>query len=152
MRIYAGLTLGKLGAAEAVDPLLEVIRKGYGFSDSTAPASAKHTVNILNVDGKPQRQSQTVRWLGYLCTALGHIGTDDARLALESLATDPDAPRDVRYGSVIGLGHIGSVESLPALRKAAERDIIWMIRDVAGQTMNEIEIANRARSASRGRR
>ena len=119
-RIYAGLTLGKLGAAEAVDPLLEVIRKGYAFSDSTAPASAKHTVNILNVDGKPQRQSQTVRWLGYLCTALGHIGTDDARLALESLATDPDAPRDVRYGSVIGLGHIGSTESLPALRKAAE--------------------------------
>ena len=152
VRIYAGLTLGKLRAAEAVDPLLEVIRKGYGFSDSTALASAKHTVNILNVDGKPQRQSQTVRWLGYLCTALGHIGTDDARSALESLATDPDAPRDVRYGSVIGLGHIGSMVSLPALRKAAQQDIIWMIRDVASQTINEIEIADRARSASRGPR
>jgi len=137
VRIYAGLTLGKLGAAEAVDPLLEVIRKGYAFSDATAPASAKHTVNIFTVDGKPQRQSQTVRWLGYLCTALGHIGTDDARLALESLATDPDAPRDVRYGSVIGLGHIGSAKSRPALRKVAEQDIIWMIRDVARQTMNE---------------
>ena len=150
VRIYAGLTLGKLGAAEAVGPLLEVIREGYAFSDSTAPASAKHTVNILNVDGKPQRQGQTVRWLGYLCTALGHIGTDDARRALESLANDPDAPRDVRYGSVIGLGHVGSMESLPALRKAVEQDIIWMIRDAASQTIREIEIANRARSASRG--
>ena len=143
-RVYAGLTLGKLGAAEAVDPLLEVIHNGYAFSDSTALASAKHTVNILNVDGKPQRQSQTVRWLGYLCTALGHIGTDDARLALESLATDPDAPRDVRYGSVIGLGHIGSTESLPALQKTAEEDIIWMIRDVARQTIDGIALVNRA--------
>ena len=81
---------------------------------------------------------------------MGHIGTDDARLALESFATDPDAPRDVRYGSVIGLGHIGSAESLPALRKTAEQDIIWMIRDMASQTMNEIDIAKRARLASRG--
>ena len=141
VRIYAGLTLGKLRAPDAVGPLLEVIREGYAFSDSTAPASAKHTVNVLNVDGKPQRQSQTVRWLGYLCSALGHIGTDDARVALESLATDPDAPRDVRYGSVIGLGHIGSVESLPALRKAAKQDIIWMIRDVASQTIHDSFLA-----------
>jgi len=151
VRIYAGLTLGKLRAAGAVGPLLEVIREGYAFSDSTAPASAKHTVNVLDVDGRPQRQSQTVRWLGYLCSALGHIGTDDARVALESLATDPDAPRDVRYGSVIGLGHIGSVESLPALRKAAEQDIIWMIRDVASQTIHEIEIAKRAQRVVVGR-
>lgn len=150
VRIYAGLSLGKLRAAEAVGPMVAVIDEGYSFSDSTAPASAKHTGETRVVDGKPQRQSQTVRWLGYLCTALGHIGTEDARKALEALATNPQSPRDVRYGSVIGLGHLGSMDSLPALRAVAERDIIWMIRDVAGRTIKDMEIAYQARQAEAG--
>jgi len=149
VRIYAGMTLGKLQAPEAVGPILAVIQEGYAFPDCTSPVSAKHTGSFVQVDGKRVRQSQTVRWLGYLCDALGHIGTDEARQALEKLATDPNAPRDVRYGSVVGLSHIGSTKSLPALQVVAEKDIIWLIRDRARQTIEDVKIANGATGTTR---
>ncbi|NOZ22402.1 MAG: HEAT repeat domain-containing protein [Planctomycetes bacterium] len=145
VRIYAGMTLGKLQAPEAVGPIVEVIQGGYAFPDCTSPVSAKHTSAFVEVDGKRQRQSQTVRWLGYLCDALGHIGTDDARKALEAFAADPKAPRDVRYGSVVGLGHIASVQSLSALEKVSREDIIWLVRDTARRTIADIRIKNRAK-------
>ena len=84
-----------------------------------------------------------VRWRGYLCMALGRIGAPEARRALDTLAVDPGAPRDVRYGSVVGLGFIGSPESLPALRKVADGDIIWMIRWTAKQALADMELAQR---------
>jgi HEAT repeat protein len=142
VRIYAGMTLGKLRATEAVGPIVEVVKEGYAFPDCTSPVSAKHTSAFVKVDGKRRRQSQTVRWLGYLCNALGHIGNKEARQALERLAADPKSPRDVRYGSVIGLGHIASMESVPVLETVAEKDIIWMIRDIARRTVMDIKIAN----------
>lgn len=142
-RIYVAITLGRLGGAEAVGPILAVVREGYPFSDAAAPASGKHTGVFRVVDGKRQRQSQTVRWRGYLCMALGRIGAPAARRALDTLAVDPGAPRDVRYGSVVGLGFIGSPESLPALRKVADSDIIWMIRWTAKQTLADMELAQR---------
>ncbi|MEW6354884.1 MAG: HEAT repeat domain-containing protein [Planctomycetota bacterium] len=144
VRIYSGMTLGKLKVPEAVGPILAVVKEGYAFPDCTSPVSAKHTGEFREVDGKKQRQAQTVRWLGYLCDALGHIGTEDARKALEALATDPNAPRDVRYGSVVGLGHTASTQSLPALEKVAQEDIIWLNRDIARRTAEDIRIANSA--------
>ncbi|MBT3377071.1 MAG: HEAT repeat domain-containing protein [Lentisphaerae bacterium] len=140
VRIYAALTLGRLQAREGVAPILAVIRKGYAFSDVTAMASAKHTADVRKVAGKRVRQSQTVRWLGYLCVALGHIGSEDARVALEEFARASNSPRDVRYGSVVALGVLGSRKSLPALESVARNDIIWMIRDVAGQTVENIRL------------
>ena len=141
VRIYAGMTLGRLRAPEAIGPILDVIEEGYPFIDATAMTSAKHTGARVMVDGKRMRQSQTVRWLGYLCAALGQIGNEDARKALETFAVDPKAPRDVRYGSIVGLGTIGSPESLPILRRAAQEDIIGLNRDVAKQTILDIELA-----------
>ena len=146
-RVYAAMALGELRAPEAVSPLLEVVRAGYTFCDSTAPASGKHTAEFRKVDGKRVRQSQTVRWLGYFCWALGQIGTDEAREALESLAAAADSPRDVRYGSVIGLGAIGAPESLPVLRAVARDDIIWIIRDTAARTVADIDLDQRATAA-----
>ncbi len=147
VRIYAALTLGHLRCADAVAPMVAVVQAGYPFSDSTAAASGKHTVSFRVIDGKRQRQSQTVRWLGYVCMALGRIGTDEARLALEELATNPDSPRDVRQGSVVGLGFIQSPQSLPALKQVEQQDVIWMIRREAGRAVREIELV---RSAARG--
>ncbi len=138
VRIYAGLTLGRLKAEAAVPALVQVIESGYTFCDATAPASAKHTGAFVTVDGKRQRQSQTVRWLGYLCTALGRIGTDAAREALQRFAVNPEAPRDVRYGSVVGLELLGAPEALPTLQAVARQDIIWLIRDTANRAVEEM--------------
>jgi HEAT repeat protein len=128
-RIYVAMTLGRLGATEALPDLLALIREGYPFSDSVALASGKHF-----------DQSQTVRWRGFLCLALGRMGGEAARQALETLAVDAGQPRDIRFGAVVGLGFIGSPESLPALEQAARQDIIWMIRDEARQKSANIQL------------
>ena len=144
VRIYAALTLGKLRATEAIGPMLDAIKEGYPFSDSTALTSGKHTASFRKIDGKRRRQSQTIRWRGYVCMALGKMGSDEARQALEALASDPVASRDIRYGSVVGLGVIGSPESLHVLRQVAQTDIIWMIRDAAERSLADVELMRRA--------
>jgi hypothetical protein len=131
-RVYVALLLGKLGAAEATPALIEIIREGYSFSDVTTLASGKHF-----------EHSQTVRWRGFLCMALGRMGGDDARRALETFASDPSQPRDVRYSAVVGLAFIRSPESLPVLRNVAVEDIIWMVRDEALRAIEDIEILSR---------
>jgi HEAT repeat protein len=133
-RVYVAMTLGKLHATEAVPDMLAIVREGYAFSDAVALASGKHF-----------EQSQTVRWRGFLCMALGRMGGDNARLALEQFATDAQQPRDIRYSSVVGLGFIASPQSLPALRQVATNDIIWMVRDEARRAAADIEL--RAREA-----
>jgi len=127
-RVYVALALGRLHAREALPALTNIINEGYAFSDSTALASGKHF-----------DQSQTVRWRGFLCMALGRMGGDPARGALERYATDPKQPRDIRYSSVVGLRFIGSPLSLPALRRVAGEDLIWMVRDEALRTCERIE-------------
>lgn len=129
-RIYVAMTLAKLGAQEALPALIELIREGYAFSDSVALASGKHF-----------DQSQTVRWRGFLCMAVGRLGGDDARVALETLAMDPKQPRDIRYGSVVGLGFLGAPASVPALNQVARSDIIWMVREEARRATEEIQSA-----------
>lgn len=119
-RIYVAMLLGKLKATDALPELLNLIHEPYPFSDSTALASGKHF-----------EHSQTVRWRGYICMAVGKLGTNEARSALEQLAVDPTRPRDVRYGAVIGLGFIASPLSTPALQRVARTDAIWMIRQQA---------------------
>jgi HEAT repeat protein len=119
-RIYVAMLLGKLKTADALPDLLKLIHEPYSFSDSTALASGKHF-----------EHSQTIRWRGYICMAVGKLGTDEARIALEQFATDPAQPRDVRYGAVIGLGFIASHLSTPALQRVARTDAIWMIRQQA---------------------
>lgn len=126
-RIYVATLLGKLRATAALPEILKFIREGYPFSDATALASGKHFDH-----------SQTVRWRGFLCLALGRMGGEEARHALEQFAADPGQPRDIRYCSVVGLGFIGSPQSLPALRKIAREDIIWMARDEARRAVAEI--------------
>jgi HEAT repeat protein len=74
--------------------------------------------------------------------ALGRMGGDDARKALEELATDPKQPRDIRYSAVVGLGFIGSPRSLPALEHAANDDVIWLVRDEAQRAARQIELTN----------
>ena len=89
--------------------------------------------------GKHFDQSQTVRWRGFLCFALGRLGGDDARAALEKFACDSAQPRDIRYGAVVGLDFIGSSKSLPALQRVTEKDVIWMVRNQAQLTAEAIE-------------
>jgi HEAT repeat protein len=76
--------------------------------------------------------------------ALGRLGGEEARVALEPLAADPAAPRDVRFGAVTGLGFIGSQKSLPVLRNAAAADIAWTIRAAAADAAREIEFRETA--------
>ena len=128
-RVYVALALGRLRSGEARPEIVRIIREGYSFSDSTALASGKHF-----------DQSQTVRWRGFLCLALGRLGGEEARQALETLAADPAQPRDIRYCSVVGLQFIGSPKSGPILRQVAEQDIIWMVRLTAREAVDEIEL------------
>ena len=128
-RVYVAMTLGKLQVTEARPEMLKMIREGYAFSDAVALASGKHS-----------EQSQTVRWRGFLCMALGRLGGDEARVALEEFAADAKQPRDIRYGAVVGLGFIASPKSLPVLRRVATSDIIWMVRDEARRTAEDIEV------------
>ena len=128
-RVYAALTLGAMQAEEAVPPLLKRIDEPYPFSDSTALASGKHFAH-----------SKTVRWKGFLCMALGRLGGEAARAALERLATDSSRPRDVRFGAVVGLGFIRSPASLPALEAAAREDVVFMVREKAKECCREIAL------------
>lgn len=129
VRIYAATTLGALHAEEAIDPVLAVIRESYPFVDAVEPASGKHF-----------RHSWPVRWRGFLCMALGRLGSEKARLALEELATNADNFRDIRYGAVVGLQFLGSPDSIPALQQVAKDDIIWMIRTCAQEAIDEIKL------------
>jgi hypothetical protein len=124
------LTLGRLGATNSVQAMTSIINEGYTFSDSTTLASGKHF-----------DQSQTVRWKGFLCMALGRIGNEQARAALEAYAGDPAQPRDIRYSSVVGLRFIRSPKSRATLQKVAADDLIWMVRDEARRACEEIDIA-----------
>lgn len=129
IRVYIAFTLGRLHATETLPAIVEIIREGYPFSDSVALASGKHF-----------EQSQTVRWRGFLCMALGRLGGDGARQALETFAADPAQPRDVRYSAVTGLGFIASPKSLPVLERVAGGDIIWLVRDEARQVAEKTRI------------
>ncbi len=127
VRIYAAETLASLKARQAAPKILEVIHEDYPFCDATTLASGKHF-----------GRSQTVRWRGYLCIALGKLGGKTARAELEKLACDPASFRDIRYGSVVGLRFLGSPASIPALQRVAENDIIWAIREAARRAAHEI--------------
>ena len=130
VRIYAAHTLGAMKAQEAVAPMLAVIRQPYGFSDATTLASGKHF-----------GMSKSVRWRGYVCMALGKLGGEEARKALEGLATDPDSFRDIRYGSTVGLRFLKSPQSAGALERIAQQDLIRQVRVVAREAIDEIRLA-----------
>ena len=128
-RVYVALALGRMQAREATPELVAMVREGYAFSDSTALASGKHF-----------DQSQNVRWRGFLCLALGRMGNDEARTALEQFATDARQPRDIRYSAVVGLGFIGSTKSVPSLTRVVTDDIVWLVRDEARQAAERIQL------------
>ncbi|HOD83800.1 MAG: PBS lyase HEAT-like repeat protein [Planctomycetes bacterium ADurb.Bin126] len=132
VRIYAAEALGSLHAEEAVEPILKAIRQPYAFVDEAIHASGKHFGD-----------SRYVRWHGYLCIALGKLGGEAARTALEELAQSADSTRDVRYGSVVGLRFLGSPKSLPALEKVAAADIVWNIRQTAQEAAEEIRLRSK---------
>jgi HEAT repeat protein len=129
VRVYVALALGRLHAHEATPAMMAMIREGYAFSDSVALASGKHF-----------DQSQNVRWRGFICMALGRMGGDEARNALEEFAADSKMPRDIRYSAVVGLGFIGSPNSVPILERVATQDIIWLVRDEARQVARNIQL------------
>ena len=132
VRIYAAECLAALRAPEGVEPILRVIRTPYDFPDSTRQVSGKHF-----------DRSKYVRWRGYLPIALGKLGGEKAREALEQLALDEKAYRDTRYGAVVGLRFLASPESLPALEKVAGDDIIREIRIEAHSAIRRIELTER---------
>jgi HEAT repeat protein len=129
-RVYAAISLGRLGAIEAMPAVVATIEEGYPFKDPMQLVSGKHF-----------GQSQTVRWRSYFCMALGRMGGEGARLKLEELCADPGEYRDIRYGAVVGLGFIGAPESLPVLRRVAEEDLIWRIRTEASDVIHRVELA-----------
>ncbi len=133
VRIYVAMTLANLNAMEALPEIVGIIRESYDFSDAATLVSGKHF-----------DQSQTVRWRGFLCMALGRMGSPQARLILEELAADPNQFRDIRFGAVVGLGEIGSPESLPVLNQIAQQDLLWMVRDTARLAIEDIQIKIRA--------
>jgi len=138
VRIYAAESLATLQAQEAVDSIVRVVNTPYPFPDPTSQVSGKHF-----------DRSKFVRWRGYVCIALGKLGGDRARLALEKLATAAGSYRDIRYGSTVGLRFLCSPDSVPALEQIAENDIIREVRNEAARAMEYIEIAQRLAAISR---
>lgn len=128
-RIYVAMTLAKLQATESLPVMLELVREGYPFCDTATLVSGKHF-----------DQSQSVRWRGFVCMAIGRLGGEDARHALESLALDPDEFRDIRYGAVVGLSFLADPQSIPALTEIAARDPIWMVRDAAHRAAADLRL------------
>jgi HEAT repeat protein len=128
-RIYVAMALAKLEAFEALPIMVEIVREGYAFSDAATQVSGKHF-----------DRSQNVRWRGFVCMAIGRLGGDDARQALETFASGTDEFRDIRYGAVVGLGFIASPDSLPVLNRVAEQDPVWMVRDAAQRAIADIEL------------
>ncbi len=140
VRVYAATALGRLGAPRAVGPITAILREGYPFSDVTSPVSGKHS----------PAYGRRVRWKGYLAMALGRIGSDAAREALEQLVVDSSVPRDIRFGAAVGLGMIGSEKSLDALTEAKRNDLVRWIRETAGQSLREIAIRQQSDYALAG--
>ena len=138
VRIYAAESLAALAAQEGVEPILRVINAPYPFPDPTSQVSGKHF-----------GRSKFVRWRGYVCIALGKLGGERARLALEQLATADSSYRDIRYGSTVGLRFLRSPRSLPVLEQIAENDIIREVRNEASQAIEDIEIAQRLAAISK---
>ena len=136
-RIYVAMTVAKLKADEALPPILAIIREGYPFGDHNYNTSGNFW------------STQTQRWRGFLALAVGRLGGEAARLALEELAMDPKSYRDVRHGAVVGLGYIGSPASIPVLERVAKDDITWLIREVARETIEDIQLSELA-SIGRG--
>jgi HEAT repeat protein len=128
-RVYAAMALGRLHAIEALPAITAIIDEGYPFADATTAVSGKHFGD-----------SQSVRWRGFLCMALGRMGGERARVFLEGRATDPGEYRDIRIGAVVGLGFIGSDASVPALRRVADEDIVWRTRVEAERVLHEMEL------------
>lgn len=133
-RIYVAMTLAKLGATEALPTLVALVEEGYPFCDSATLVSGKHF-----------DQSQSVRWRGFVCMAIGRLGGNDARMSLERLASDPESFRDIRYGAVVGLSFIGDPQSLSVLSDIAQQDPIWMVRDAAARAADEIRLRTQER-------
>ncbi|MEW6358552.1 MAG: HEAT repeat domain-containing protein [Planctomycetota bacterium] len=138
VRIYVAMTLAKLKAQEAMPMMLEQIREGYPFGDH------KHMTTGLWVHGKH-------RWKGFLALAVGRLGTEEARKALEELAVDPKSYRDVRLGSVIGLRFIGSPASIPVLERVAKEDIVCFIRESAQDAIEDVRLAQREIEAGKAK-
>ncbi len=138
VRIYAAESLATLKAQAAVEPIVQILNTPYPFPDPTSQVSGKHF-----------DRSKFVRWRGYICIALGKLGGEQARLALEELATADDSYRDIRYGSTVGLRFLCSAQSLPVLETIAENDIIWEIRHEATQAIQDIEIQRRLAATSK---
>jgi len=129
-RIYVAMTLAKLEAVEALPVMRELVRTGYAFSDAATQVSGKHF-----------DRSQSIRWRGFVCMAIGRLGGEDARQALETFASGGDDEfRDIRYGAVVGLSFIASPQSLPVLNRVAEQDPVWMVRDAARRAIADIEL------------
>jgi HEAT repeat protein len=127
-RIYVAMLLGDLNAVNALPDMVELVNRPYPFSDSTSLASGKHF-----------DRSQNVRWKGFLCLAIARLKVPEARLHLEKWALDPKQSRDIRYGSVVGLGYRAESQSIPVLQQVAREDIIWMIRQSARETLQKLE-------------
>jgi len=136
VRVYAAEALAALKAPEAVGPIVKTLRTPYGFPDPTSQVSGKHF-----------DRSRFVRWRGYLCIALGKLGGQEARAALEGLAADPESYRDIRYGSTVGLRFLCSPKSRPVLERIARQDIIREVRQEAEAALREIRLAERLASS-----
>jgi HEAT repeat protein len=139
VRVYAAQALATLRATEAVGPIVEILRSGYAFDDATHQASGKHGHEI----------SRFVRWKGFLAMALGRIGGEKAREALESLVVDPAVPRDIRMGAAVGLGILADPRSRGPLTRAANEDLVRWIRKTARRSLEEIDVNAHAENGRR---
>lgn len=130
VRVYSGTALARLRSPEAVAAMVEILKEGYPFPDAATQASGKHGPEV----------SGTVRWKGYLAMALGWDGSETARQALEALAGDPQAPRDVRFGAAVGLRRIADPRSRPALERARRAEVVWWISEEVERAQEEIAL------------
>ena len=112
-----------------------VVRFSYSNGEATVPISGhmdKHRY------GAPFPR---YRWA--LAEALSYLPTSEGTKALMAEAADHRNISDTRYAALKGLSRIGTPQVIPVLQKAARDDFNSICRDLARQSVEQLETGTR---------
>ncbi len=145
--------IGKLGAPEAISPLLNVLQTDPDAQVRAAAAYAlrrfKGTANemvVVTLLNTLQNQQEDAAVRGEAAESLGELGAHQAVPALIAALQDPAA--NIRLESAFALGLIGDTRALPELTYVAATDqgqVLWggpepwLVKDEANEAIMRIQ-------------
>ena len=133
VRWYAARTLGLLGNRDVVPQIIAALQAG--------PREA--TVPISGHMDKHRYGAPFPRYRWALAEALSYLPTSEGTKALMAEAADHRNISDTRYAALKGLSRIGTPQVVPVLQKAARDDFNSICRDLARQSVEQLETGTR---------